>query len=249
MAYGNPAVAAKLANERGIDDVKLEAELFEHLILPFDLECRRADDQDAPSAVAQHEFAHNQAGLDRLPQPHVIRYQEADARHLHSSDHRIELIRFDLDAAIERRLDQFRIRDRGRAPPDCDRETRRATSSAIKEPAGRRQLHLVERAGRRLEFPDDLQFLTERVVLNGDQRHEALRNCGVCGALGRNATPDVADDIPAAANLGELALAREWIEGWASSYSITDGEAVWEARQLRTGHHRAFNRTALSGLE
>ena len=63
------SAAAGGPHDRGVDDAEVEPELVPHLLLPLDLERRRADDQDLPGPVTDDEFEGTIPASIVLPRP------------------------------------------------------------------------------------------------------------------------------------------------------------------------------------
>ena len=85
-----------------IDDVGLEAEAFRQLAGPLFAQAGRRDDQHAVGRAARPQLRDRQAGLNRLPQPHLVRQQDAAAVSPHERDGGFELVRHQLDAGAPR---------------------------------------------------------------------------------------------------------------------------------------------------
>ena len=111
-------LAPQVPHQLAVDDAEVEPELVPHLVPPLDLERGRADDQDAPSPVADDQFEGDQARLDGLAEAHVVGDQQVDPRHLDGPDHGVELVVLDVDARAERGLDVLHVGGGGRTPAD-----------------------------------------------------------------------------------------------------------------------------------
>ena len=72
------------------------------------------------------------------------------------------------------------------------------------EALGLGQLHLFESARARLNFPDDLQFLTEGVVFDGGEADEVLGSLGDLAAI--DAAAHVGHHVPPLAHKRQLPL-------------------------------------------
>ncbi|MBK5295062.1 MAG: hypothetical protein JJE04_25720 [Acidobacteriia bacterium] len=76
------------------------------------------------------------------------------------------------------------------------------------EAFGLRQLHLLECPGARLDFPDDLQFLAQRIVFDGGEADEVRRLYGGRELRRQRPLPHVRDDISPLPHDRELPLLR-----------------------------------------
>ncbi len=167
------ATAAKPAHQLAIDNPKIETKLLAHLVAPLELQRRRADNQDAAGAMTNEQVLGDQAGLNRLAQADIIGNQQIDSRHLNRPHHRVKLIILDLDPAAKRRLERPHIRRRHRAP--AHRTEKGIEAFGGIEAIRRRQGHPLMHLRIDLDFPDHLNFLTERIIVNRGKRHEVMR--------------------------------------------------------------------------
>ena len=94
------------------------------------------------------------------------------------------------------------VGDGGGAPTDRVEESFEV--GGLVEAFGLWQLHLLKGAGAGLDFPDDLQFLAEGIVLNGSEADEVLRPFSELAA--DHAAAHVSDDVTALAHDGQLPL-------------------------------------------
>jgi hypothetical protein len=88
----------------GVHDREAEAELGLHLLMPLERQRRRADDDDAPCPVPEQHLLHDEAGLDRLAEAHVVGDEQVDSRHGEGAGDGFELVLLDRDAGPERGL-------------------------------------------------------------------------------------------------------------------------------------------------
>jgi len=172
---GSPELTEQLT----VDDPELQPELLAHLIAPLQLQRRRADHQRGPRAVAQQQLLHHQPRLDRLPEPNVVGDQQVRPRAAQCADKRLELIILDHDPAPERRLQGAMIRARHSTPPHRvqKRVQLRRFVKAIRR--NRRELGPLDHRRPRLDLPHDLQLLSGRVILDGDQADQVLHRPAV----------------------------------------------------------------------
>ena len=160
--------SAQVSHQLRIDDAEVEAELVPHLVPPLDLQSGRADDQDLPGPMTDHQLQGHHPGLDRLAEAHVVGDQEVDPGHLDRPDHGVELVILDLDAAAERGLDVLVVGRRGGPPTHGVQEG--VERPRLVEPGPLGQGHFLDHPGPRLDFPDDLQLLAQTVILDGGER-------------------------------------------------------------------------------
>lgn len=191
---------------RFVDDAEVEPELLAHLRLPCDLEGRGTDDQHPSRPMADGQLLDHEPGLDRLAEPDVVGDEKVHARHLDRADNWIELVVLDCDTAAERRLERPDVGSRAGTPPYGGEEYVKAVGRVESCRVGQRNALVHACAG--LDFPDDLKFLAEAVVLDGGEGDEVLVTVGSVGfeRRGRQGTgTDVGDDPAPLADLGELA--------------------------------------------
>ena len=86
---GEPARPAQGTQIGCIDNSEVQTELLPHLVLPFQLQSSRADDEDGAGAVTYQKFLQNKPRLDGLSQADVIRYEQIDAGHVQGAHQRI----------------------------------------------------------------------------------------------------------------------------------------------------------------
>ncbi len=115
--------------------------------------------------VAQDQFLSDEAGLDRLAEADIVGDQQVDARHLDGAYDRIELVILNSDATTERGLQGAHVGGRDRAPAHGIEEG--VQDDGIIEAIGPGQLGPFAYPGSRLQFPDNVQFFAQRVVLDG----------------------------------------------------------------------------------
>ncbi len=201
-AAGTP----KFFHRGGVHDAEVQAELVPHLIAPLQGEAGRADDQHGACPVPQDQLLHDQAGLDRLAEAHVVGDEQVRPRHGQRPDHRVELVVIDLDAGPERGLEHGLVGRGNRTPADRVKES--VELARLVEPGGRVGQHVLivgDRAA--LQLPDDAQLLVAGVVLDADQGDGVLRAAGH-GLRGDGAPGHVGDDPDPVADGDELTLRR-----------------------------------------
>ena len=206
--------SSEFAELGSVEDLEAEPELRVHLLLPLEREGRRADDDNAPRAVAEQHLLDHKAGLDRLAEAHVIGDEEVHSRHRERPRHGFELVLLDHDAAAERRLEGLGVRAGDRAPADGVQE--RAEGLRV-VPAGLGYLGKLsggDDLAAGLHFPDDGQFLAEVIVADtgkGDERSAGNPGRGQF-VLGLVTLADAADDPLLAADAHELPGFRDiWV--------------------------------------
>ena len=85
--------------------LEAQAEAPLHLALPLEAHRRRADDEDEARLLSQEQLLEHEPRLDGLAEPDVVRDEEVRARELERLHERRELVRHELDARAERRLE------------------------------------------------------------------------------------------------------------------------------------------------
>src|SRR5947209_8072574 len=153
-----PAFAPQFPGQFAIDDAKRQAELVAHLVAPLHLQRGRADDYYLACSVAYDKLLADQPGLNGLAQANIIGDEQVGTRHLDGSHHRVKLVIFQFDAAAEGSLQSAYISARNRTP--MHRVKKRIESLWEIKAKRRRQGILLDDPGSRLDFPDDLQFLS-----------------------------------------------------------------------------------------
>ena len=161
-----PVGAQHLRHQLAVDDLEFQAELLPHLVPPLQRQARRAHDDDRPGTVPQQQFLHDQAGLDRLAQAHVVGEQQVRPGRLQGAAQRLELVGLDVRAAAERRLERVPVRRRDRAPAHGVHE--RGERVRVVEAVGADRLGqaLVRGDGLAyLELPHDRELLAKAVLV------------------------------------------------------------------------------------
>ena len=200
-----PRSRRRSSHQFAADDAEIEPELVPHLLLPLDLERRRADDQDLPGTVPDDQFEGDHPRLDGLAQAHVVSNQQVDPRHLDRPDHRVKLVILDVDARAERGLDVADIRQGRRSPADGIEEGVELVGRV--EPGRVGQGDLLDEPGTGLQLPDDLDLLTESVVFDGCQGDKGLRVGDDLQTAGRQRAGDnLVDDPVPGSNADQLPL-------------------------------------------
>ena len=159
------SVAAQATQELGVGDLELEAELLTHLVPPFDLQGRWADDQHLLDSMSGQELLCDEPSLDGLAEPDVVRDQQVGPGHPNGTNHRLELVVLDRNAAAERRLDRTRIGAGDRAPSDGVQQCPQVGTRI--EPVRSRKPMVVgdASASTGLELPDHTEGLPHRVLI------------------------------------------------------------------------------------
>ena len=114
--------------------------------------------------MAEQQLLSDESGFDRLAEADVIGDQQVDAWHLQATHEWIELVVLDRDAAPERGLEGLHVGIGGRAPADGIEEG--IDAAGFVEFADLRETGLLEDAGAGFQFPDDLELLAERVLVD-----------------------------------------------------------------------------------
>ena len=114
------------------------------------------------------------ARFDGLAEAHVVGDQQVDPWHLDRPHHRIKLVVLDVDARAKGSLDVLHVSRGGSTPAHGIKEGVELVGRI--EAGGFGQGDLLDDLGPRLDFPDDLQFFAQAVVLNGGEREQVLRD-------------------------------------------------------------------------
>ena len=114
--HGKAALAPHSREILAIDDCECEPELSLELILPLTSHRRRRGDHDEIDATPKDQFTKDQAGFNSFAGAHVIRNQKIDAGQRERLGEWNQLIRIEMDAGSERRLQQLSV-GRGRSGP------------------------------------------------------------------------------------------------------------------------------------
>ena len=108
---GRPRVDAPAPLPTHLGDVlpvqhgKTQPKAALHLPLPLQHHRRRRYHHHAVHLLTQQQLAHNQAGLNRLAQAHVVGDEQAHPRHEQGLAQRLQLVRLHIDAGPQRRLE------------------------------------------------------------------------------------------------------------------------------------------------
>jgi hypothetical protein len=198
---GVGAVAAFASDARdvvAVEDHGGQAETAVEFVAPLQQHRRRADDDEVVDAAAQQQLARDEAGFDRLAEAHVVGDEQVDARELERLAQRFELVRLDLDAGPERRLEQGRVGGGDAVPPHRVQERSeqaRFVEALLAEVA---PPLLALDLGVEFLLPEDRELVALGVVVEAG---EADQGAVVVGA----AAGDVLDEPPAHAHLDDLA--------------------------------------------
>ena len=93
-----------------------QAETVLHLVLPLFKYRGRTCYDDPVDAVAQQQFARDEAGLDGLAEPDVVCDEQVDARQPEGLAQRVELVGVYANARAKRRLKEIRVGCRDAVP-------------------------------------------------------------------------------------------------------------------------------------
>jgi hypothetical protein len=177
------------------------------LVAPLQQHRRRAHDDDVVNLPTEQQFARNEPGLDRLAKADVIGNEEIDARKLERLAQWLQLIRLDLDASPERRLEEGWV-CRGDAVPPHGVEERgeqprrvEALVSQLLPPFFALDL------GIELLLPQDRQGLALRVILKASETDDGavvLRAPRLVDRLDKPLAHAHLDDVPWGGRLGDL---------------------------------------------
>jgi hypothetical protein len=171
---GVTALAARAGHEIAVVDDEGQAEAIFQLVLPL-LEHRGgAGYDDAPHLLAHQQFAQDKTGLDGLAEADVVSDEQVDPRQRQRLAQRFELIEGHVDAGAEGRLEQAGIGRRNAVPSNRaqvgGKPLRRVESAlAVAPPRA-----LVKDAGVHLLFPQDLEAIGLRVVIEAGKPDQRL---------------------------------------------------------------------------
>ena len=170
--------------------------------------------------MAQDQLQQHQAGLDGFAEADIVRDQQVDPGHFDRAHDGIELVGLELDASAEGGLNQGGIRH-GRSAP-AHRVQEGVQPCWFVEVGGLRQRHLLVDFGPRLQFPYDLEFLAEALVVDAGERDEVLWPRFAADPRRQHAPFYVRDDEPPLAHLRQLPLLRRRgrSEGREGSHSL-----------------------------
>ena len=192
-SFGRPAV----------DHFKGQRELLPEFLLPLIAKGRRCQNEDSADAPPEEEFREDQAGLDRLPESHIIRDQQADPGHPQRLQERDQLEVFDTHAPVERTRDWFvALFTALTVKPEVGGQGSPPSGPHERVEVGRRHGIGLERVGEggrfksgrlRLEFPQNP--LTRRrsavlVLQVNEMKSSRLAVEGVNGCHGAPPVPD-----------------------------------------------------------
>jgi len=147
-----------------------------------------AKEAEVADAIAEDHLLHDASGLDGFAACEGVGDKKFGARRLDGEYEQVELILFDLDAAVEGCAEDAEIGIADDAPAD-------AIQKGLQ--------HLAQEArGVEFEFPDDLELFAEVVVSDAAEGAEAVgkRCCGDVGALDGDSDGAAAegdDELPA----------------------------------------------------
>ena len=161
------AFASHRAQLLGVDDMEVEPEAGRHLVPPLGGERGGADDHDAPGTVAEQQLLDHEAGLDGLPEAHVVRHEQVHARKAQGPDQRLKLVVLDGDAGTEGRLEHQALGVGHRSPSERVEEGAHHGRLVEAPPARVGEGSRLQDAPPRLNLPEEGQLLTDAVVVNG----------------------------------------------------------------------------------
>ena len=157
--------ASQATEEVAVEDAELQPELVAQLLVPLELQRRRAHDDRGAGAVPEEQLLRHEAGLDRLAEPDVVGDQQVRARHPQGANERLELIVLDLDPAAERRLQRAVVGRRDRPPANRVEERVELLRAVVRPRDDLRQIGAPAHDRPGLHLPDDVELLAgARVV-------------------------------------------------------------------------------------
>ena len=164
-------LAAHLGQVGAVKNHEQKAEALLHLRLPLLHDGSGSRDDHGAGALAQQQFASDQAGLDGLAEARVVGDEQVDARHAQRLAQRLHLVGVDLDAGTEGRLEQVRIGGCDAIP--AQRVQKRAELTGRVEAPGAEVAPrlLLQDAAVDLEVPVHLQGLALGIVVSAGQTH------------------------------------------------------------------------------
>ena len=145
------------------------SETFGELARPLLAQARRSQDEHAVRGTTRAQFGDDEAGLNRFPQPHIVRQQQTHAGAAHERERGLELIRHQLDAGT--------VRGAERGRPVLGRNE--AAESAPPAPAA----HDAE-ARRSLDAAERVEWGQQSALDAGDRSGEPGQRDDLAGIVG-----------------------------------------------------------------
>ncbi len=154
----------RLTHQARIHDAEVEAKLVTHLVPPLDLQGGGTHHENLPGTMPDDKFQPHHARFDSFAKANVVSDQQVDPRHLDRPHYRIKLVVLDFDTAAERRLDVLVVG--GGCGTQADGIEKGVELVGRIEVGRFGERHPLDDLGPRLDFPKDLQFFPQPVVLH-----------------------------------------------------------------------------------
>ena len=196
------AFAPHAAHVGPVHHRKAHAEAALHFPLPLQHHRRRRHHHHPLHLLAQQQLPHDQPGLDRLAQAHVIGDEQAHPRHPQRLAQRFQLVGLYIDAGPQWRLEQARI-GAGDAVPLQGVQITGEHPAVIKAPLAHRvPAALAQHPGIHLPLPEHLQHPAIDAIIQAGHAHNRVTAC----LLRR---PDLFDEVIVAAAINNAAGRRQ----------------------------------------
>ncbi len=103
----DPHTATKLECRVRVDDLEVQVELACQFDLPLPLQHRRAHHKNSTNTATEQKLFENETCLNRLSETDAISKKETDSWHRQCTDHRLKLVRMNLDRRVPVAEDRF----------------------------------------------------------------------------------------------------------------------------------------------
>jgi hypothetical protein len=212
-----PALAAARAEPLAVDDDEGEPEARVELVAPLGEHRRGRGHHHAAHALAQHELADDERGLDGLAEAHVVGDEEPHAGLFERAQEGLELVALDRDARAKGRLHAAGVGDAEGVPADAVVEGREAGGRIEARDGERRRLARGEHARVGLGLPEHVRALARAVVVDAREPDEVTFTRDAL-ARGR----DGLDHVPSRphahhhAHLGKLVCAHRVVRSFTA---------------------------------
>jgi hypothetical protein len=198
----DPHAAAELERRIRVDDLEIQVEFSSEFDLPLPLKHGGTEDQHAANPATEQKFFQDQPRLDGLSEPDAIGQQQADSQHAQGTDHRLELVRMNLDRRVpdaQQGLvpDVVRLAQTVQPRPAMgvdERSQRRGMVRVVRIDAGQRRR--AQDLRRRFDFPQHLlgfRIAAVIQILDLDDVQASLLTASVVGLDGAHRRQPVAN--------------------------------------------------------
>jgi hypothetical protein len=199
--HAEAALDAPAGDELPRHHLEAEAEAAHHLVAPLKADRGGTDDQHEVGLLAEDQLLEDEPRLDRLSEPDIVGDEEVRAGELEGLHEGRELVRHELDAGAERRLEAGGVGGADGAPlerVEVGAEAgRRVEGLGLPEPLGLRSDH----ASAELEVPEDLELPARRIVIEARELE--------AGGVRRVLVDDLLDEPLPSASGKDLAGAKQ----------------------------------------